>query len=137
MPAETINSPLVTEASHKSTFFRQSGWMMIATVVGGMFMSFIHILSKKLPAAEYSAFGTLLQIVNWVGIPALGLQMVFAQQTSAVITDNQKRQLVGTLRAVMLWTFCLWLLMALVTLVCQSQIVSGLNLNKSCALMVN
>jgi O-antigen/teichoic acid export membrane protein len=134
MPAETAVSLHPADASHKSTFFRQSGWMMIATVVGGMFMSFIHILSKKLPASEYSAFGTLLQVVNWVGIPAIGLQMVFAQQTSAVVTENQRRQLVGTLKAVMLWTFCLWVVMALVTLVCQTQVVAGLHLSKPSAL---
>src|SRR3954463_8647288 len=106
---ETAKTPLMTEASHKSTFFRQSGWMMIATVVSGVFMSLIHGFSKVLPEAEYSALGTLFQVLNWMTIPALGLQMVFAQQASAVITDTQRQELVGTARRVMLWTLCIWL----------------------------
>jgi len=130
MPAEALESPKMTAESHKSTFFRQSGWMMIATVVSGIFMAFINIYSSRmLPANEYAGFATLLQMVNWMGIPAIGLQMVFAQQTSAVITDAQRRQLVGTTKAVLTWTFCLWLLMALVGVIFHNQIVLTLHLS--------
>src|SRR6185437_13475037 len=123
MPIEAVESPHMTAESHKSTFFRQSGWMMIATVVGGVFMAFINIFSSKiLPADEYAAFGTLLQMVNWMGIPAVGLQMVFAQQASAVIEDHQRRQLVGTAKAVLTWTFCLWLIMLLSAFLFRHQL---------------
>src|ERR1700691_5215304 len=104
MPVETIESPKMSAETHKASFFRQSGWMMIASVGGGAFMAFIHIFSKVLPPAEYSRFGTLLQVVAWMGIPAIGLQMVFAQQASAAITDAQRREFVGTTKAVLLGT---------------------------------
>lgn len=130
MPVAAVESPPMTASSHKSTFFRQSGWMMIATVVGGVFMAFINIFSSKvLPADEYAAFGTLLQMVNWMGIPAVGLQMVFAQQTSAVIEDHQRRQLVGTARAVLTWTFCLWLVMVLVAFAFRFQLIAAFKLS--------
>src|SRR6267154_1354304 len=109
MPVETLEPKQVTEPSQKSTFFRQSGWMMVATVVGGVFIAGVHGFSKVLPPAEYSAMAVLLQVLNGMTIPALGLQMVFAQQTSAAVTEIQRQQLVSTVRAVMRWTFYIWL----------------------------
>ena len=54
----TVESPRMTETSHKMKFFRQSGWMMIATVVSGVFMSLVHVCSKKLSEEEYAAFAS-------------------------------------------------------------------------------
>jgi O-antigen/teichoic acid export membrane protein len=105
------------------TFFRQSGWMMIATVGSGIFMSAVHICSKKLSPAEYAAFGSLIQLINWMTIPSLGLQMMFAQQASAAITDERKHQLVGSMRAVMWGTFYIWLAMAAFAIVDRNQMM--------------
>src|SRR5258706_319235 len=35
MPVETMESKRMTEPSHKSTFFRQSGWMVASAAGGG------------------------------------------------------------------------------------------------------
>ncbi|HEX4646829.1 MAG TPA: hypothetical protein VH598_14595, partial [Verrucomicrobiae bacterium] len=132
---KTAETPRMTEASHKLNFFRQSGWMMIATVAGGFFMWVVQcIVSKVLPTSEYSAVGTLFQLLNWMTIPALGLQMVFAQQTSAAITETQRRQLVSTVKAVMRWTFCIWVLMAVTAFVGQKIFVAELKLSNPAAL---
>jgi O-antigen/teichoic acid export membrane protein len=136
MPVETIPSKPVIEPSQKSTFFRQSGWMMIATVVGGVFMAGVHGFSKALAPMEYSAMGTLLQLLNLMTIPALGLQMVFAQQASAAVTETQRQQLVSTVRAVMRWTFCIWLATAVVTIVCHNTFIAALQLSNPAALWV-
>jgi O-antigen/teichoic acid export membrane protein len=133
---KTLNAVPMAEASHKSTFFRQSGWMMIATVVSGVFMSLIHGFSKVLPEQEYSALGTLLQVLNWMTIPALGLQMVFAQQASSVITENHKHQLAATTRRVMLWTFCIWLVMAVIVFLGRSYFIATLKIKNPAALLV-
>ncbi len=119
----------MTDTSHKMKFFRQSGWMMIATVVSGVFMSLVHVCSKKLSEEEYAAFASLIQLVNWMTIPALGLQMVFAQQASAAITDARRHQLVGTVRAVMTGTFCIWLVMAVVAVFDRNQLLSVFKLS--------
>jgi O-antigen/teichoic acid export membrane protein len=92
----------------RTTFFRQSGWMMFATLLSGVFMFGVHPFSKKIPESEYGVLGTLLAALNCLGIPALGLQMVFAQQTAAALTDEQKRALAGTARRVLFGTFVLW-----------------------------
>ena len=110
--------------------------MMIATVGGGVFMFFVHYFSRKIPPAEYSAFGTLLQVLNWMSIPALGLQMVIAQQTSAAISDDQKHQLAGTIKAVLKWTLGIWLVMAAVALACNQRIIAALQLSNPAALWI-
>jgi O-antigen/teichoic acid export membrane protein len=124
----------MTDTSHKMAFFRQSGWMMIATVASGVLMFLVHGCSKKLSAEEYSAFATLIQVVNLMTIPALGLQMVFAQQTAASITEARRHQLVGTTRAVMRGTFCIWLAMLAVAVFGKSYLVSAFKLSGSMSL---
>ncbi len=109
---------------------------MIAGVICGVFMSLMHVFSKVLPPAEYSAFGALIQVLNWMTIPSVGLQMVFAQQASAVVTEAQRRQLVGTAWAVMKWTFYIWLVMVVVVVIERDQIVAALKLGNPAALWI-
>ena len=59
----------MTEAEHKSSFFRQSGWMMIATVGSGFLMSLVHVFSKVIPNEEYATLGALIQVLNWISAP--------------------------------------------------------------------
>jgi O-antigen/teichoic acid export membrane protein len=135
MSAESLASPNATEASHKSTFFRQSGWMMISAVAGGALMFAVQVFSKKfLSDPEYSAFGALIQVTNWITIPALGLQMVFAQQSAAAITGHHEHELAATVRAVMLWTFCIWLAMAIIAVICRDQWIAALKISNPLAL---
>jgi O-antigen/teichoic acid export membrane protein len=93
----------------RTVFFRQSGWMLIATVLSGLCMFGVHPFSKLIPEAEYGVFGTMIAVLNCIGIPAIGLQMVFAQQTAAALTDTHLRQLTGTTRGVLLGTLLIWL----------------------------
>jgi hypothetical protein len=47
MPAQTAEKPLpASDTAQRASFFRQSGWLMIATVFGGMFMFVVHLLNK-------------------------------------------------------------------------------------------
>ena len=116
--------------------------MMITAVGGGALMFAVQgvafILRRHgepvLTKEEYSAFNALLQLVNWMTIPALGLQMVFAQQTAAATTDIQQRQLVGTIKTVMFGTFCIWLTMLGIAIVFNSQVMEALKLTNPIAL---
>lgn len=99
----------MTSAESRQAFFRQSTWMMTATVVSGVCMFLVHFLNSDLPLGEYSAFGTMLQLLQWLAIPAIGLQMMFAQLTAAAVTTDQKRQLHGAVRAVFKLTLGAWL----------------------------
>ena len=86
--------------------------MMFANVACGALMFAVHFFSKKIPEAEYAILGTLLALLNFVSIPLAPLQMLFAHQTAAVITESQRRQLVTTFRMVLFGSFGLWLLVA-------------------------
>jgi len=96
-------------AHNKAAFFRQSGWMVIATFLGGAFMTLVHSVARKMGSEDYSTFVSLLRLLIILGIPSTALQTVFAQQTAASSSDEKERQLAATTRAIILWTFLVWL----------------------------
>ena len=88
-----LQPPPMTAAAHRASFFRQSGWLMFATVAGGMFMTAVHFLSKAMPEAEYGQFGAFLSVAMF--IPAMPLQMVLAQQTARALRAAPGTRAVG------------------------------------------
>ncbi len=130
MPAHILEPTGVNQVSHKSTFFRQGGWMMIAAVASGALMFAVQVFSKKfLSDPEYSAFVALIQVTNWIIIPGLGLQMVFAQESAAAISGHHEHQLAKTTRSVMLWTFCVWLATAIAVFIFREPWTAALKLS--------
>src|SRR5215212_6919397 len=89
-------APAAKKESH-STFFRQSGWLMLTNLVGGLMMSGVHFLSQKIGKDEYAIFGALLSVI--ILVPTIPLQMVFAQQTAAALATNRQRQLTSMIRS--------------------------------------
>jgi len=102
----------MTSAESRKAFFRQSTWMMTATVVSGACMYFVHPLVRDIPDGDYATFTSLLQLFVWLGIPAVGLQMVFAQLAAAAVTEQKQRQLSGAARTVLGWITVVWLALA-------------------------
>ena len=129
-------APLPPAASekHHITFFRQSGWLMIATMTGGGLMFAVHTIAQQMPKTEYGVFFTLIQIVTLMGMPAVGLQSVFAQQAAAALLPQQERELAGVFRGVLRWTFFLWLLMAVVVFLFRDQILTALKISNPAGL---
>ena len=76
---------------HHIAFFRQSGWMMLATTLGGAMMYALHKPASRMPKEEYGAFTTLLYVIGQMGIPAVGLQGVFMQQAAASLNPEHER----------------------------------------------
>ena len=134
MLAEKAETPSTTDAAHRSTFFRQSGWLMIANIAGGFLMWGVHFLSKKISAEEYSVFGTLLSVVMCV--PAAPLQMVFAQQTAAALATRRERQLAGMIRLGWIGTTLLWLVGAGTMLAFQGSVVERWKISNPAALWI-
>lgn len=111
-------------------FFRQSGWMLIATVAGGMFMWAVHpVASRALTEGPYGLFNTLLPLLGIAAIPAVGVQAILAQQTASALTEGQLRQLRGTVRVLLSGTFVLWLVGAIVLFFAQGSIARELKIN--------
>jgi O-antigen/teichoic acid export membrane protein len=132
MPADTVQDPSVTAAAHRASFFRQSGWLMIATVGGGVFMTLVHFLSKGIPKGEYGQFVAFLAVAMF--IPALPMQMVLAQQTARAIALRREHELSGLIRAVWLGTFVLWLVAVGLVWVFQDTILAQWKITNPAAL---
>lgn len=121
-------------AEKPASFFRQSGWLMIANIIGGAMALGVHFLNKRIPDAEYSIFGTLLMVTAF--LPTMPLQMVFAQQAASATVLGRERQFAAMIRRVGLGIFGAWLLLALGVFAFQGQIMKGWELTNSFALVV-
>jgi O-antigen/teichoic acid export membrane protein len=131
----TPASPMpLSPQEHKSTFFRQSGWLMIAGVGSGAFMWAVHFLSRIVSEGEYRTFGVLMAVT--MCIPAMPLQMVFAQQTAAALAAHRQRQLAGMIRLAWIGSFALWLAAALVLLPFHQQILDRWHIANPAAVWV-
>jgi O-antigen/teichoic acid export membrane protein len=132
MSARVVETAPLTAAAHRASFFRQSGWLMFATVVGGVFMTAVHFLSKAIPESEYGQFGAFLSVAMF--IPATPLQMVLAQQTARAAALHREHELSGLIRAAWLGTFVIWLVAAGVVLLLQSSIMRQWNISNPAAI---
>ncbi len=118
----------------RSTFFRQSGWLMIANIAGGALMWALHFLARRLEEGEYGTFGALLTVV--MVLPTLPLQMVLAQQTAKALATGHERELAGTIRLLWLGTFLLWLLAAGFVVMEQERILKLLQISNPVGLWI-
>ncbi len=132
-PAE-LKTP--TDAEHRASFFRQSGWLMIATIGGGLLMWMVHFLSKapSVTKPEYADFGVYLAVA--MTIPTLPLQMVMAHQTAHALIAGRQRQLAGMIRLVLGGTFILWLIATILVLAFKNQIVTRLEITNPAGIWV-
>lgn len=117
-------------AESRASFFRQSGWLVIATFVSGVAMWAVHLFSKHpaLADGEYGVFTTMLQLLYWMMIPGIGVGLVFAQQAAAVTDEAGRQRLAGAVRTVTAAMFALWLLACGALALTQSQVAAALNL---------
>ena len=133
------NSKTIPTIDHKphAAFFRQSGWLMIANIAGGLMAFGVHFLSKSKSVNEtqYAAFGTLLTLVMTC-VPTLPLQMILAQQTALRLAKNHEKQLAGFIRLAARLTFIVWAVGSLLVLLFLKKIVAGWHLPDATGLLV-
>ena len=95
----------------RASFFRQSGWLVIATFVSGVAMWAVHLFSKHpaLASGEYGVFTTMLQLLYWMMIPGIGVGLVRAAgcRRDGWLVANFPAGAVRTVTGAM---FALWLL---------------------------
>ena len=107
---------------------------MIANVAGGGLMYGVHFLSKVIPEKEYAIFGALLAMT--MCIPAIPLQMVFAQQTAAALVTGRMRQLAGMFRVAWLGVTLLWVVGAVGILLGQDKLIAKWQMTNPAALWI-
>ncbi len=115
-------------------FFRQASWLVAANLGCGVFMFAVHPLVSKLDPAEYGVFATLLKVFLLLGVPAAGLQAVFALQTATAKEPAAQAELAATLRVVLRGTFALWLAVLTTGLVLSDAICATLKISNPAAL---
>ncbi len=134
MIAQTMETKSTPLGKQHSVFFRQSGWLMIASLAGGMMSWGVHFLSKLISEEQYGTFVTLLMLVSIV--PTIPLQMVFVQQTARALATGEERQLAGMIRLAWFWITVAWLVFAGVVLVFQQPILAKWGLQSAASLWV-
>jgi O-antigen/teichoic acid export membrane protein len=123
------------------TFFRQSGWMLFATLGGGAFMFLVQFAAQRyLPEnpqtheTQLGVFLTLRNALAQMAIPALGLQTVFAHQAVAAVTEEKKRELAATVRGVAKVLLAIWLCLLLLAFLFQQQLLVSYKVSNPAAL---
>src|SRR5687767_10863541 len=128
-PADSLSA---ISAMSRFAFFRQSGWMLIATVGGGAFMWAVHMIAPRpLGEGDYGLFNTLLPVLGFIGIPAVGLQAILAQQTASAITETHQRQLRGAVRVLLTATFAIWLVAMIAAFFLRDYLLRELKIQQS------
>lgn len=121
----------------KLTFFRQSGWLVLATGASGVFMMATQVVAYRwMDPAEYGVWVALLRIYLLMSIPSTGLQIVFARQAAAAMTEQERRQLTSTIRATAQVTFGIWFIMAAVAGLGARHWMEVLHISRPAALWV-
>lgn len=120
-------------AEKHGSFFRQSGWLMIANIAGGGLAMGVHLLNNKIPPGEYSVFVTLLMVTAF--LPTMPLQMIFAQQTASAVLFGRERQLAAMIRRASFGIVTVWLVVAAVVILFQSEIMRAWDLKSPFALL--
>ncbi len=129
MKADNTTPHNSTAQARGFAFFRQTGWMVVATTLGGLCMWLLHIPAQaNMSKSEYGVFLALLQVLNLMLIPSLGLQSVFAQQTAGAISAELRKQLASTTRRLLGGVFVLWVAMVALGLLFQNQVISTLKI---------
>lgn len=124
----------------KYSFFRQSGWMVVSTFLGGVFMVGVQIAAQNPRVMESSDVTTFIALLGLLiifgGVPSSALQTIFAQQAAAAVTDEKMGELTATLRALLWNTFIFWLVVASVVIIFAGPASSALGLNDPVALRI-
>jgi O-antigen/teichoic acid export membrane protein len=134
MPATVVEDAPAQPATARGTFLRESGWLMMANIGGGLLNFFVHPLAKSAGPAAYGVFAAFLAVT--ICIPTMPLQLVFAQQTASSIATNRRRELAGFIRVAWLVSFLLWLVFAIAATLGRTTIMQRWQLSSSAALWV-
>ncbi|HTG44391.1 MAG TPA: hypothetical protein VK633_07645, partial [Verrucomicrobiae bacterium] len=123
-------------SSDRFTFFKQSGWLVIATGICGVFLIGVYPVVTGMPTTELGIFVSLLRLFTILGIATSGLQIVMAQDAAAAISPEQTRTLRRTAAAVFRGIFLVWFAILFVGAWGQPWLVGRLKITNPAALWV-
>ena len=114
----------------RATFFRQSSWMAVATLVGGGFNMASNFVAQRMPEGQFNIFDTGLSALGILGIPAIGMQAAFAAQAAGADSEERQRELAAAMRGALGVLALVWVAVAAWSLVRQDQIMAAYKLTQ-------
>ncbi len=123
-------------AEGKAAFFKQSGWLVIATSLSGAFLVLVYPILSRLPDAEFPIYFSLLRLFMVLALAAAGLQIVMAQDAAAAVTDESREQLRATARAVGTAVVIFWLAVLMICIPLRDELIATLKISRPAALWV-
>lgn len=119
------------------SFFRQLGWVLVATTASGLCNASVHFFARVLGKEEYGLLQLFLQaLLPQLAIPALGLQVAFVHLSASAVTPEQERNVSAAMRRVSLLLAGLWVIGAVLVAVFQSQLLATFRLGTPQALTI-
>ena len=119
------------------SFFRQLGWVLVATVAGGLCNSSVHFYARLMPTDHYGLFQVFLQsLLPQLAIPALGIQAAFVHLSASAVTLDQERELAAAVRRVALVLGALWVVAVLLVGLFNEQLLEVYKLGTGSALVI-
>jgi O-antigen/teichoic acid export membrane protein len=110
------------------SFFRQSAWLTMGIVGGGMVFGTLlqAVLGRTLGVKghDYDTYSTLVQALTQLGIPLIGLQTAFAHLAARSDSAEHRAELSGAIRALFRNVGCLWVLLAIGCACFQSRLLA-------------
>ena len=83
---------------------------------------------------QYGLFCAFLNLLGLIGIPAIGLQTIFAQQAASAITEPLECQLRSTVRKVLGVIFLIWLALLFGAIWMQDALIGLLRIGGTASL---
>jgi O-antigen/teichoic acid export membrane protein len=121
----------------KFAFFRQSGWLVLSTVICGVFLMLVlSLVQRRLSTPDFGTFLSMLRFFTILGIVTSGLQVAMAQQAAAALTPEAQRELRLTTHHVALVIFAMWLCVLVVCLVWRQWLMETFKLPEVATLLV-
>ena len=120
----------MSDQASRRDFFRQSGWMTIATMLGGAFNMASFFVAQRMTGGEFNIFDTALSALGILAIPSLGMQASFAALAAGADTPDRGRELSAAMRGALGLLGVFWLLQAGWWLLRHEQIMAAYQLTQ-------
>lgn len=114
----------------RAVFFKQSGWMATAALLGGVLNMASNFVAQRMPEGQFNIFDTALSALGILAIPAVGVQAAFAAQAAAADSDEQRRSLAAAMRGVLSWLGVVWAALAVVCVLWSERLTAAYNLSQ-------
>ncbi|MEY2408299.1 MAG: hypothetical protein QOF48_969 [Verrucomicrobiota bacterium] len=126
-----------TSRTDRGTFFRQSGWMAAAAMIGGVFNMASNFVAQRMPeAGQFNIFDTALSALGILAIPALGMQTAFATQAAGTDSEERQRELAATMRWAGVILGAVWMGLGVFWWFRQTEIIAAYKLSNPAMLWI-